>query len=78
MSSDPVAALKARLDAHGVRELVEWDTLSGEERLMEHGVRCPLDCTPYRSRLIITLDDDGDAHAQYDWACPTCAKGPAQ
>lgn len=73
-SNDVEAVLRARLDARGVRELVEWDTLSAEQRLMEHGVRCPLDCTPYRFRLTITLDDDGNVHATHDWACPTCTE----
>ncbi|MGP4092966.1 hypothetical protein [Nonomuraea sp. KM90] len=62
------AALRARLDAAGVRQLVELDERSEQERLLEYG-RCPRCRVVPTPRLTIRLDDNDHIHASHDATC---------
>ncbi|MDX3110139.1 hypothetical protein [Nonomuraea angiospora] len=62
------AALRARLDAAGVRELVELNERSEHERLLEFG-RCPLCRVVPTPRFAIRLDDNDHIHAAHDAVC---------
>ncbi|RVX41142.1 hypothetical protein EDD27_3612 [Nonomuraea polychroma] len=67
------AAFRARLDAAGVRELVQLDGQGEEERLLEWG-RCPLCCVVPTPRFTIRLDENDHIHAAYDAICE--CRGP--
>lgn len=62
------AALRARLNAAGVREVVELDERSDHERLLEYG-RCPPCRVVPTCRLTIRLDENDHIHARHDALC---------
>lgn len=67
----PAERLRRRLAALGVRELVEWDTLTEEERAIAWGF-CPLHPMPLATRFTVRLDDADAVHATLESVCRTC------
>lgn len=68
---DLAASLRERLTSRGVREIVEWDDLTEQERVNAYGL-CPIHRTPVASRLTVTLDDHDAVHAMHEAVCTTC------
>ncbi|MEV0616162.1 hypothetical protein AB0I81_22805 [Nonomuraea sp. NPDC050404] len=62
------AHLRARLDAAGVRELIDLDERSEEERLLEYG-QCLLCWVAFTPRFRIWLDGNDNIHAACDAVC---------
>lgn len=62
------AVLRDRLDAAGVRELVQLDERDESERLSLYG-HCPLCRAERTSRFTIWLDENDHVHARHDGVC---------
>jgi hypothetical protein len=74
---DLMAQLRERMARDGVRELVEWDGATDEERVTLYGL-CPVHRTPMAYVRTAALDDAGTLQVMQEIVCTACGGEPGE